>query len=71
MTGTCPHRRVHGSSPHVTWFHIATSTSGQRGGPWRRRLDQRWVTRHCSSRLARRFDSSGTRWPAPHRALWL
>jgi hypothetical protein len=45
MTGTCPHRRVHGSSLHIISFHIATSTSGQRGEPWRRTLHQRWVTR--------------------------
>ena len=33
IAGTCPHRRVHGSSLDITRFQITTSTSGQRGGP--------------------------------------
>jgi len=30
MTGACPPRRVHGSSPHVSGYPITTSTSGRR-----------------------------------------
>ncbi len=45
MNGTCRHRHVCDSSLDNTRLHIATSTAGQRGGPWRRKLDQRLVTR--------------------------
>ena len=58
MTGTCPHRRVHGSSLHVIGFHIATSTSGQRAklaqtiGARRTKRETEWMKGHRRGRLA-------------------